>query len=321
MTDPDALAAAVVRANEAEASAKELLARLERLENQNTNINRLQDAAATQAASMGHSPRLDHYRVPKLPPFSQVDPALWFIQAEISMRNANIRSSSTKSDIVLAALDVEVLGCVRDIITASPPPNDIFEQVKQRIIATYAVSEEAKLRKLLKGQVGTDGKPSLVLSRLRNLSNGMVDDNVIRQIFLDQLPQAHRAILVASGATDLNKIAEAADRIVDSSLGTDYGIAAIAKHTPVPFSVDSDIKDIKDSILALTKKVEKMEAKLNRRGSRSFSRNRDKQEGKGKNGNNASSLCPAHTSYPDNPTSCRAWCSKFEEWKKQNQKN
>ncbi|CAG9771540.1 unnamed protein product [Ceutorhynchus assimilis] len=55
--------------------------------------------------------RLDHYRVPKLPSFSQVDPALWFLQAEISLRNSRITAQSSKADTVLAALDVEVIGC------------------------------------------------------------------------------------------------------------------------------------------------------------------------------------------------------------------
>lgn len=97
--------------------------------------------------------RVDHYRVPKIASFFRADLALWFIQTEISFRNANITVESTKADIVLASLDVEVLGCVKDIISIDPAPADIYKQIKARIISTFAVSDEAKLRRLLKGRV------------------------------------------------------------------------------------------------------------------------------------------------------------------------
>ncbi|XP_024879218.1 uncharacterized protein LOC112459384 [Temnothorax curvispinosus] len=181
-------------------------------------------------------PCIDNLWVPKLPPFSQVDPELWFIQAEILMRNSRITTESTKADTVLAALDVEVLGYVKDIITLNPSPTDIYEQIKARIIAAYAPSVETKLRKLLTGQVGTDGKPSLILSRLRSLNDGNIDDSVIKSIFLDHLPPKHRAILVALvDVTDLNRLAEAADRMAESNIGGESYASAVNKgNTPPP---------------------------------------------------------------------------------------
>lgn len=57
-----------------------------------------------------------------------------------------------------------------------------------RYIATFAESEESNLQKLLKGQVITEGKPSLILNRLRGLNDGRCDDSVMRTIFVEQLP-------------------------------------------------------------------------------------------------------------------------------------
>ncbi|KMQ86706.1 transcriptional regulator [Lasius niger] len=45
----------------------------------------------------------------------------------------------------------------------------------------------------------------------------------------DQLPREHRAILVATGVTDLNRLAEAAYRMADSALGTDLNASAVSK--------------------------------------------------------------------------------------------
>lgn len=151
MADEAALAAAQARADSAETRLAELQAQLT-----------AQAVTAAPGAADNNTqtfPRVDHYRVPKLPPFSQVDPALWFIQAEISMKNSRITAENTKADTILAALDVEVLGCVRDIITATPAPADFYEQIKARIIATYAPSDEAKLRKLLKDRSGQRVNP------------------------------------------------------------------------------------------------------------------------------------------------------------------
>lgn len=72
--------------------------------------------------------RIDHYRVPK-PRFPKS------IQLCDSFRSKSLKKcpnygKSTKADTVLAVLDVELLGCVRDIITISPAPANIYEQVK-----------------------------------------------------------------------------------------------------------------------------------------------------------------------------------------------
>ena len=162
---------------------------------------RLAQFEAEQLASRqsGESSRVDAYRTPKIPSFFRSDPELWFMQAETTMRNARITVESTKADVVLGALDVEVFGCVKDIMAMSPPPGDIYQRVKARIIATFADSGESTLRKLLKGEVASDGKPSLVLSRLRNLNKDKCNDAVIRSVFLDQVAAGHRAFLLRLG--------------------------------------------------------------------------------------------------------------------------
>ena len=124
--------------------------------------------------------RVDHYRVPKIPRFFSADPGLWFAQVEASLDSANITVEKTKADIVIAELDQDVAVALKDLILAKPRPPNTFELLRKRIISIYAPSEETNLRKLLKDQVITDGKPSMILNRLRVLNDGRCDDVVIR---------------------------------------------------------------------------------------------------------------------------------------------
>ncbi|KZC05354.1 hypothetical protein WN55_05903, partial [Dufourea novaeangliae] len=213
----------------------------------------------------------DSYRVPKIPTFFRGDPDLWFLQVQISFRNSRITAEAIKADAVLAALYMEVLSTVKDILLSNPTPADINRRIKSRIIATFAMSPEAKLRKLLTGQVLTDGKPSLILCRLRNLNDGACDDSVIRSIFFDQLPSTHRAILVATGGDDLNKLAEAADKLADSVGAADTCVATVSRRAPSQSTVESDIKRILASITSLSERVARLEARNNRPRSRAAS--------------------------------------------------
>lgn len=60
-----------------------------------------------------------------------------------------------------------------------------------------------------------EGKPSLILSRIRNLSQDKCSNEVIKTVFLDQLPDQCRSALALSEVTDLNKLAELANRFLE----------------------------------------------------------------------------------------------------------
>lgn len=66
--------------------------------------------------------------------------------------------------------------------------DDIYQRIKDTLISTFSASFEAQIRQLLKGKILNSGKPSHILARIRNLSNGKCSDDVLRTIFLDQLP-------------------------------------------------------------------------------------------------------------------------------------
>ncbi|XP_076660154.1 uncharacterized protein LOC143363460 [Halictus rubicundus] len=184
--------------------------------------------------------RVDSYRAPKLPAFFKNDPALWFGQVEASFRNARITSQTTMADTVIAGLDADTASVISDLIL-SPDPVAPYNRIKERIISTLSTSAETKLRQLLKGQVASHGKPSHILSLMRNLNNGACADNVLKSIFFDLLPEQCRAILVASKHDDLQEMALLADKIVETIQPASASVLAAAADVSRPGSMQEQL--------------------------------------------------------------------------------
>ncbi|XP_043263930.1 uncharacterized protein LOC122404101 [Colletes gigas] len=182
--------------------------------------------AVNNATSDGHLGSVDSYRVPKIPKFFRDDPMLWFLQVEATFNTARITDARTRVDYLVAALDPEVVSSIRDLLTG-PRSDDIYDLVKTRIMSAYAASAESRLRQLLKGQVTTEGKPSQILYRLRALDDGRCDDEVMRSIFLEQMPEMVKTILVAAKVPKLQDLAEMADRICESTSQSSHVAASV----------------------------------------------------------------------------------------------
>lgn len=60
-----------------------------------------------------------------------------------------------------------------------------------------------------------NGKPSFILSQLRNIANNQCGDEILRPLFMEHLPALHRQILAMSSSKNLNEIAQMADKITD----------------------------------------------------------------------------------------------------------
>lgn len=92
---------------------------------------------ANWALREGH---VDSYRVPKIPSFFREDPRLWFPQVESSLAHANITTQKTMAETVIAALSFDEVVVIRDIISATPQPRDVHDQIKARIISSFSTS-------------------------------------------------------------------------------------------------------------------------------------------------------------------------------------
>lgn len=251
--------------------------------------------------------RVDSYRIPKIPKFFFDDPTLWFLKVESSFRSARITSSNAQADIVMSELDPEVLLCVRDLMSINPQPDNLYTQMKERIISNSTVSTEARLRQLIKGDIITDGKPSLILNRLRCLSDNKCNDEVLRTIFLDHLPANHRAILALSNVATLQELAALADKLNDVTQSSCSNVAAITPNS----SNQEDIASKLDRVISELAKLS--QSRNNESRSRSSTPSRSQKEkfnsrAKSKN-RNESELCWYHNKFAEKATKCVSPCA------------
>lgn len=82
------------------------------------------------------------------------------------------------------------------------------------------------MRQLLKGQALGEQKPSHLLNHMRQLNGGQCSSTVLKSLFIEQLPETQRDVLIAINEPDLQKLAEIADKIAEMS-SFDIPLAAI----------------------------------------------------------------------------------------------
>ena len=169
---------------------------------------------------------IDAYRAPKLPRFFRDDPASFFVVAEAAFRRAHVRTESVKADYIIANLDHDLIPHIKHLIELDPKPADIYTQIKTRLISSFSASAETRLRRLFRGKVVSEGKPSLFLARLRALNDGSCTDNILKSVFLEHMPSQIRAILAMSNVDNLQELANLADKILEASQPMSYQVAS-----------------------------------------------------------------------------------------------
>ncbi|GBO35472.1 hypothetical protein AVEN_191956-1 [Araneus ventricosus] len=117
----------------------------------------------------------------KAPVFWKDDPELWFFQEESQFVTAGISNDSTKFHEVVAALNSNVLSCVRNIVRNSPLEN-AYIALKYRVLHQFAQSSSARLNLLLKGLQLGDKHPSHLLGEMRNFTPAKMDDDILQTL-------------------------------------------------------------------------------------------------------------------------------------------
>ncbi|XP_076300569.1 uncharacterized protein LOC143218887 [Lasioglossum baleicum] len=281
--------------------------------------------ASTSSSSEGVT-QVAVAKIPKIPTFSRKNPVLWFHQIEASRRRANVSSETAKFDYLATSLDDDAMINISDIVVKEPPYPDMFTRAKARLIKVYASTDEENLRKLLRGQVNVDCRPSQILRQLRDLNAACrCTDTVLRQIFLEQLSEHQREVLIATKFNDLDKVAEIANKLVAIS-SSPSRVCAASSDSPTPkFSsgssnpIDNRFQRIESLLKAIASKLNAHSGqdKGTRRApsaARSPSHSRQFRSKSPSSSQRRSSLCYAHSRYPHNPTSCKPDCPKFEEF-------
>ncbi|XP_064463463.1 uncharacterized protein LOC135374431 [Ornithodoros turicata] len=106
---------------------------------------------------------------------------------------------------------------VRDIVTV-PPTERPYDALKTALTRRTTASEQERLRQLLTAEVLGDRRPSQLLRRMQQLLGdraAAVDESILRELFLQRLPNTVRMILTTSSTVSLDALAEMADKIMD----------------------------------------------------------------------------------------------------------
>ncbi|XP_064475387.1 uncharacterized protein LOC135389252 [Ornithodoros turicata] len=190
------------------------------------------DPSAGDRALRAEDPVISTAATPlRLPPFWRQNPRSWFRQVEAQFHLRHIQSQQSKYFHILAGLPPEIAAELDDML-ATVLVERAYDVLKAAILERMEVSERARLQQLLNEEDLGDRKPSQMLHRMRQLlgdssteahlnlstrNDSTEAKTLLRELFLQRLPQAMRMVLAGSEDLTLDRLASLADRIADYS--------------------------------------------------------------------------------------------------------
>ena len=151
----------------------------------------------------------------RLPPFWKASPEAWFLQVEAALAGNQIKHDLTRYNLALAKLDGDTVHELLDVLRAVPATGK-FAYLKQHVIQRFGDTLEERLNQLL-STVGTEGrKPSHLLRHIRRLAGDRATDDLLKVKWLNLLPSNARGVLSVLDTASLDKLAEAADKFMDT---------------------------------------------------------------------------------------------------------
>ncbi|GFV39074.1 ubiquitin-associated domain-containing protein 1 [Trichonephila clavipes] len=139
----------------------------------------------------------------RLPPFWKSNVRLWIAQCDHAFTFSGISSDDTKCSALVANLDAETLSYVSDIVL-SPPNSDKYHTLLQWLITQFSDSDTQKIKKLLTDLQLGDEKPSHLLRKMKELSNGQLQDDFLQSLWLQRMPPHIQTVLSASSEPLIN---------------------------------------------------------------------------------------------------------------------
>ena len=218
----------------------------------------------------------------------------------------------------------------------SPPSVDPYDKLKTELIKRTSESEQKRLHQLLISEELGDKKPSQLLRRMKQLlGENQLEERILRQLFLQRLPQNVQLILASSSdAVDVEQLALIADKILEVTVPPSVSaVNAVAATTPpaaTPHSsYDSRLEDLQAQISQLTSLVKSLVTDESQSGhrvytnrersherykkrDRSSQRSRSRSRYRTKNPPRAGSECWYHWRFGDKALKCVKPCSFVE---------
>lgn len=241
----------------------------------NNGTSQTANTGGLPTANTGDVSKVDQQRV-KLPDFVEEYTELWFWQVECAFDAANISADKKKYNHIIGQLPTRLMYKLADLRTHPPPTGQMFETLKARIIKEFADSTSTKLTKLMGELTLGDRKPSQLLAEMRSkASDTPVTDELLKELWLRNLPSQIRAIISADDQMTLVTAATMADRIMESTRSANQQVHAVQSTLSAPFSTKTSsaapIEKLQRQIEELTRQMSQLQSSQSR--SRSVSRN------------------------------------------------
>ncbi|XP_017467966.1 PREDICTED: uncharacterized protein LOC108360268 [Rhagoletis zephyria] len=163
----------------------------------------------------------------KPPVFCKEQPDLYFIQMESQFAVAKIMTDQTKYNHFISSLEVQYLIAAGDIVR-NPPETGKYEAVKAALISEFTDSDQKKLRRLVKEIELGDLKPSQLLKRMKELASGRINDDVLKSLWIERLPDSIRSVITIVDG-DSTQMALQADRMIE--MQSFPGVSAVQSST------------------------------------------------------------------------------------------
>lgn len=257
----------------------------------------------------------------KLPPFWTNFPQGWFMRVESMFRRSNIVSEETKYDYVLSVLPEETIANVFDIIeqnnkyateypvlrsqdsnTPAPTP---YKTLKSALIGRNTLSEHQRLEHILYRETIGNRKPSEFYRHLRQISGDskVVTDELLKSLWLRNLPPQIHQSLISSGKSDLNELSSLADTLFEVAQNASPSVFSTSTNA----DTDDRLSRLETSIATLAEAVEAISLTGSSRnqtdnGPRSRGRRQNSHRG-------ADRVCFYHRRYKDKANRCVSPCS------------
>ncbi|GFT12121.1 transposon Tf2-9 polyprotein [Trichonephila clavipes] len=244
----------------------------------------------------------------KIPPFNFNDPQLWFSTCErtfaLGVPKA-ITDTFTKFNYIVSNLPPEAAAIVRDLII-TPDETDPYGAIKAQLIQRTGESSQQEIRKLLTGEELGDRKPSELLRTMnRRAASHNVPEELMLELFLQQLPTAVQTILASITPITVEKAAEVADRILEVSTPT-VSLSTNAIASSSENRILQEIERLHKRIDDLTMKERRTPERRNSSRPRNRSRNRSFSRSR-------ESCCWYHKKFQERAKKCIPPCSYKEK--------
>lgn len=237
----------------------------------------------------------------RLPPFWPQNPQVWFHQVEAQFCLARITSETTRYYHVASSLPPDVAGELSDVLSA-PMGATPYQHLKTKVLERFMPSDRTRLQQLLTGEDLGDRRPSQLLRRMQQLLGERDIPNhsaLLRELFLQRLPQPIRLVLAAAGDVTLDRLAELADNVHEAT--SPSVTAVLPPRDPAISRLEARLEELAASVAALRSRP--LETRPSRLDHRALSRSRQARSP------SPTSLCWYHRRFRHRATKCTPPCS------------